>query len=69
MCYGLSVAPQNQREDEDGVGRASRSSGLLLLEASWTRISQSGLKIGEGAARMVHMTLSRRLRRVEAEDE
>jgi hypothetical protein len=68
MCYGLSVAPQNRREDEDSAGRASRSSGLLLLKASWTRVSQSGLKIGGGAARMVHMTLSRRLRRVEAKD-
>jgi hypothetical protein len=29
--YGLSVAPQNRREDEDGVGNASRCSGLLHL--------------------------------------
>jgi hypothetical protein len=27
--YDLSVAPQNRWEDEDGVGHASRSSGLL----------------------------------------
>jgi hypothetical protein len=32
--YGLSVAPQNRREDEDGVGHASRSSGMLRLEAT-----------------------------------
>jgi hypothetical protein len=47
--YGLSVMPQNQWEDEDGVGNASRSSGLLLVEASWVRVSQSGLKSGGGA--------------------
>jgi hypothetical protein len=43
----LSVAPQNQRR-EDGVGHASRSGGLLHLEASHTRVSQSGLKTGGG---------------------
>jgi hypothetical protein len=32
--YGLSVAPQNRREDEDGAGQASRSSALLHVEAS-----------------------------------
>jgi hypothetical protein len=37
--YCLSVASQNQREDEDGAGHASRSSGLLHLEASWPRVS------------------------------
>jgi hypothetical protein len=37
--YGLSVVPQNQQEDEDGVGHASRSSGLLRLEASRARVS------------------------------
>jgi hypothetical protein len=31
---GLSVAPQNRREDEDGVGHAPTSSGLLHLKAS-----------------------------------
>jgi hypothetical protein len=31
------------------VGHASRSSGLLHVEASLTRVSQSGLKIGGGA--------------------
>jgi hypothetical protein len=30
------------------VGHASRSSGLLLVEASLTRVSQSGLKTGGG---------------------
>jgi hypothetical protein len=36
---GLSVAPQNQWEDEDSVGHASRSSGLLCLEPCRTRVS------------------------------
>jgi hypothetical protein len=31
------------------VGHASRSSGLLHLEASWARVSQPGLKSGGGA--------------------
>jgi hypothetical protein len=31
------------------VGHASRSSGLLHMEASLARVSQSGLKIGGGA--------------------
>jgi hypothetical protein len=54
--YGLSVAPQNQREDEDGAGHASRSSGLLHL------------KIGGGATRIVHVASSWRLCWVEAKD-
>jgi hypothetical protein len=43
------VTPQNRQEDEDGVGHALRCSGLLHVEASWARVSQSGLKIGGGA--------------------
>jgi hypothetical protein len=39
----LSVAPQN-RWREVSAGHASRSSGLLCVEASLARISQSGLK-------------------------
>jgi hypothetical protein len=39
----LSVAPQNRRR-EVSAGHASRSSGLLRVEASLTRVSQSGLK-------------------------
>jgi hypothetical protein len=46
--FDLSVAPQN-RQREDGAGHASRSSGLLRLEASHARVSQSGLKTGGGA--------------------
>jgi hypothetical protein len=45
--FDLSVVPQNRRR-EVGVGRASRSSGLLGMEASLARVSQSGLKTGGG---------------------
>jgi hypothetical protein len=34
---------------EVGAGHASRSSGLLGVEASLARVSQSGLKNGGGA--------------------
>jgi hypothetical protein len=44
----LSVAPQKQRR-EVGVGHTSRSSGLLRVETSLARVSQSGLKTGGGA--------------------
>jgi hypothetical protein len=30
------------------VGHTSKSSGLLRVEASWARVSQSGLKAGRG---------------------
>jgi hypothetical protein len=43
VSFGLSIVPQNQRR-EVGVGHASRSSGLLHVEGSLTRVSQSGLK-------------------------
>jgi hypothetical protein len=46
--YGLLVASQNRREG-NGVGHASKSSGLLHVEASWARVSQSVLKTGGGA--------------------
>jgi hypothetical protein len=46
--FDLSVAPQNQRM-EVGVGHALRSSGLLHVEASMIRVSQSGMKTGGGA--------------------
>jgi hypothetical protein len=44
----LSVVPQN-RQREVGAGYALRSSGLLRVEASLARISQSSLKTGRGA--------------------
>jgi hypothetical protein len=46
--FGLSVVPQNRRR-EVGVGHMSRSSGLLRMEASLARVSQSDLKTGGGA--------------------
>jgi hypothetical protein len=50
------------------VGHVSRSSGLLRLEASRARVSQSGLKTDGGMAWIVHVASSRRSRGVEAED-
>jgi hypothetical protein len=46
--YGLLVASQNQREDEDSAGHASRSSDLLHVEPSRARVSQSGIMTGGG---------------------
>jgi hypothetical protein len=46
-CFGLWVASQNRWREDDG-GHASRSDGLLHLEASHARVSQSGLKTGGG---------------------
>jgi hypothetical protein len=48
VSFGLSVAPQNRRREVD-AGHASRSSGLLHVEASLTRVFQSGLKTGGDA--------------------
>jgi hypothetical protein len=45
--FDLSVAPQNRRR-EVGAGHTSRSSGLLRVEASLARVSESGLKTGRG---------------------
>jgi hypothetical protein len=46
--FSLLVIPQNRRW-EVGTGHTSRSSGLLHVEASLTRVFQSGLKTSEGA--------------------
>jgi hypothetical protein len=46
--FGLSVASQNRRR-EVGAGHTSKSSNLLGVEASLTRVSQSSLKTGGGA--------------------
>jgi hypothetical protein len=51
--YGLSVAPKHRWEDEDGTGHVSKSSGLLHLEASRARVSQSSIKTDRGVAQMV----------------
>jgi hypothetical protein len=45
--FGLSVAPQNRR-NEVGVGHALRFSDLLHVEASLARVYQSDLKTGGG---------------------
>jgi hypothetical protein len=58
--YGLSVAPQNRREDKDGAGHKSGSSSLLRLKVSRARVFQSSLKIGGGVAWMVHVASSQR---------
>jgi hypothetical protein len=47
LGFGLLVVPQNRRR-EVGAGHASRSSGLLRVEASLARISQPGLKTSGG---------------------
>jgi hypothetical protein len=47
--YALSVAPQNRREDEDGVGHTLRYSGLLHVKICRASVFQSGLKTGGGA--------------------
>jgi hypothetical protein len=59
---------QNKREDEDGVGHVSRSSGLRHVEVSRARISRSGLKTGGGATQMVHVASSWRSCRNQVED-
>jgi hypothetical protein len=45
--YGLSIASQNQQENEDGAGHVPRSNGLLRLEASRTRVFQFASKLAE----------------------
>jgi hypothetical protein len=45
--FGLSVAPQNRRREVD-AGHTVRSNGLLHVEASLARVSQSGPKTGGG---------------------
>jgi hypothetical protein len=50
------------------VGHASRSNGLLHVEASLARVFQSGLKTGETRRRVVHVAPSWRLRRRQIED-
>jgi hypothetical protein len=47
--FSLSIAPQNRWEDGVGAGHASRSSGLLHMEAGWARVSHSGIKTRGGA--------------------
>jgi hypothetical protein len=44
--YGLSVVPQNRWDNEDDAGHESRSSGLVHVEVSRAKVSQSCLKTG-----------------------
>jgi hypothetical protein len=56
--FGLSVAPQNRQREVD-ARHASRSSGLLHVEGSLARVSQSGLKTDGGAmAGVVRSTIT-----------
>jgi hypothetical protein len=67
--YGLSIAPQNRRKyDDRGAGHTTRFSGLLHVEASWARVFQFASKLVEARRCMVHVALSRRLRREQVED-
>jgi hypothetical protein len=50
------------------MGRASRSSVLLHMEASLARVSQSGLKTGGGATVVVYVAPSQMLHRGPVED-
>jgi hypothetical protein len=50
------------------VGHALRSSGLLCVKASLTRVSQSGLRLTEARRRVVHVALSRRLHQSQVKD-
>jgi hypothetical protein len=44
--FDLSIAPQNRHEG-DGVGHVLRSTGLLRVKASQTRVFQFVLKLVE----------------------
>jgi hypothetical protein len=64
---GLSVAPQNQRE-EDSVRHTSRSSGLLHLEVSRARVFQFASKLAMERWWVVHVASSWRSMRRAASD-
>jgi hypothetical protein len=66
--YGLSVAPQNRWENEDGAGHMSISNGLLSMKASQVRFSQYALKLVETRRRVVHMAPSKKSRGDQVED-
>jgi spermidine synthase len=60
---------QNQQEDGESAGHASRSNSLLHVKVNRTRVFQSDLKTDGGAAWMVRVASSLQLHRVEAKDE
>jgi hypothetical protein len=64
VCW-LRIKPTG---DEDDVGHTLKSSGLLHLEASLARVSQSSLKTSGGATQMVHVASSWRSCGDEAKD-
>jgi hypothetical protein len=50
------------------VGHMLRSSGLLHVEASQARVFQSASRLAEARQRVMHVTPSQRLCRVQVED-
>jgi hypothetical protein len=68
MGYGLSVVPQNQREDGESAEHASKSNGFLHVEASWARVFQFSSKLVEMRQRVVHVAPSWRSREDQIED-
>jgi hypothetical protein len=52
--FGLSLVPQNRRR-EVGTRHASRSSGLLRVEASRARIFNLASRLAEARRRMLHV--------------
>jgi hypothetical protein len=66
--YGLSVVPQNRREDEDDAGHALRFNGLLRVEASRARVSQFASKVVKTRWWVVYVAPSQRSREDQAED-
>jgi hypothetical protein len=65
--FGLSLVPQNRRR-EVGTRHASRSSGLLRVEASRARIFNLTSRLAEARRRMLHVAPSQKLRRSQVED-
>jgi hypothetical protein len=66
--YNLSVVPQNQWVDEDGMRHALRSSGLLRLEVSRASVSQLASKLVKERWQVMHVASSQRSHRNEAKD-
>jgi hypothetical protein len=65
--YNLSAAPQNRRVG-DNVRHASRSSGLLRVEASRDRISQFTSKLTDARRWVVHVASLQRSCEDQVED-
>jgi hypothetical protein len=65
--FDLSVVPQNWRR-EVGTEHASRSSGLLHVEASLARVFESGLRTVRAVTMVVNVAPSQTLRWRQVED-